>query len=145
MKAWRKIKRKIFNTYKFSNHDSDKFILLLRKCVYPYEYMDDWEKFIEALSPEKEDFYGHLNEEDIIDAGYAHPKKVCKDFEIIFFWKILCFVCSKWYVIVSWCIWNFRKMCLQIYELDPAKFVWAPGLAWQSRFKKDKSKIRSFN
>ena len=26
---------------------------------------------------------------------------------------------------------NFRKMCLEIYELDPAKFISAPGLAWQ--------------
>ena len=34
-------------TYKFSNHDINKFILLLQKGVYPYEYMDDWENFNE--------------------------------------------------------------------------------------------------
>ena len=39
---------KIKNTFKFSNNDINKFILLLRKCVYPYEYMDDWEKFNET-------------------------------------------------------------------------------------------------
>ena len=33
------------NVYKFSNYNINKFILLLQKNVYPYEYMDDWEKF----------------------------------------------------------------------------------------------------
>ena len=76
------LKEKIFNTYKFSNNDNHKFILLLRKSVYPYEYMDDWEKFNEASLPEKEHFYSHLNMEDITDADYAHAKRVCNDFEI---------------------------------------------------------------
>ena len=32
---------------------------------------------------------------------------------------------------------NFRNICLKIYELDPAKFLSAPGLAWQATFKKN--------
>ena len=75
------LKEIFFNTYKFSNHDKNKFILLLRKGVYPYEYMDDWEKFNQMLLPKKEFFYSHLNMEDITDADYAHAKRVCKDFE----------------------------------------------------------------
>ena len=56
----------MFNTYKLSNHDNNKFVLLLREDVYPYEYMDDWEKFNETSLPEKEHFYSHLIMEDII-------------------------------------------------------------------------------
>ena len=78
-----KLKERYFNTYKISDHDNNKFILLLRKVVYFYEYMDDWEKFNETLLPEKEDFYSHLNMEDI-NADYAHAKRVSKDFEIKF-------------------------------------------------------------
>ena len=74
--------KKQFNTCKFSNHDNDKFILLLRKGVYPYQHMDGWENFNKASLPEKEDFYSHLNMEDITDADYAHAKRVCKDFVI---------------------------------------------------------------
>ena len=44
--------------------------------------MDDWEKFNKTSLPEKEDFYSHLNMENITDADYAHAKKVFKGFEI---------------------------------------------------------------
>ena len=47
--------KKFKNTYSFCNSDLNKFISLLRKGVYPYEYMDSWEKFNETL-PSKEDF-----------------------------------------------------------------------------------------
>ena len=43
-----KIKGQFFSTYKFSNHDNNKFISLLQKGAYPYEHMDDWEKFNET-------------------------------------------------------------------------------------------------
>ena len=44
--------------------------------------MDDWEKFNETLSPEKQYFCSHSNIEDITDADYAQAKRICKDFEI---------------------------------------------------------------
>ena len=88
---------RFFNKYTFSNHDSNKFILLLKKCFCPYEYMDDWEKISETSLPEREDFYSHLNMEDITDADYVHTKRVCKNCEknnsIIIFSRILWFVC----------------------------------------------------
>ena len=74
-----KLKEQFFNTYKFSNCNNNKFILLLQKCIYPYEYMDDWEKFNERSLLEKEHFYCHL---DITDADQMYAKRVCKDFEI---------------------------------------------------------------
>ena len=55
---------------------------MLRKYIYSYEYIDEWEKFNETSLPEKEDFHRYLNMEDIIDADYAHVKIVCKAFEI---------------------------------------------------------------
>ena len=75
-----KLKKQFFNTYKFSNHDNNKFILLLRKGVYPYEYMDNWKKFNETSLFEKEDLYSHLNMEDVTAVDYTHAK-VCKGFD----------------------------------------------------------------
>ena len=63
------------NTFKFSNNDINKFIFLSRKGVYPYEYMDDWEKFNETTLPEKEKFYSNSNMEEITDGYYMHGKK----------------------------------------------------------------------
>ena len=48
---------------------------MLQKEVYPYECMDDWEKINETLLPEKEDFYSHLDMEDLHDVDYTHTKK----------------------------------------------------------------------
>ena len=53
-------KKKLKNTFKFSNNDIHKFILLLRKDVYPYEYIDAWEKLKETTLPKKEEFYSNL-------------------------------------------------------------------------------------
>ena len=100
-----KIKGPIF--YKFSNHDKNKFILLLRKGVYPNEYMNDCGKFNETSIPEKKkDVYSHLNVEDITAKDYAHVKRICKDFEIKKSRRISWFVCSKKYIIVGWYIWQ---------------------------------------
>ena len=50
--------------------------MLLRKGVYPYEYVDNWEIFNETLLPPKKAIYSELNLEDISDKGYLHAQKV---------------------------------------------------------------------
>ena len=52
---------------------------MLRKSVYPYECMDEWEKSNEYSLSEKEEFYSTLN---MKDTDYIQGKRVCKDFEI---------------------------------------------------------------
>ena len=59
----------------------------MREDVHLYEKMHDWEKFNEISLPKKEDFYSHLNVEDITDADYAQAKEVSKDFEIKKNWE----------------------------------------------------------
>ena len=62
--------------YLFCNGDLNKFVLLLRKGVYPYEYMDSWERFNETSLPDKKYFYSELNLEHIIDKNYSHAQKI---------------------------------------------------------------------
>ena len=70
-----KLKEGFFNIYKFSNPINNKFILFLRKVVYPYDYVKDWKKFNEKLLPEKEDFYSHLNMVEILLMQTTHTQK----------------------------------------------------------------------
>ena len=70
------------NIYKLSNQNNNKFALLLQKVAYPYKYMDNWEKFNETPLLEKKVFQILLKMQDITDADYTHPKRVCKNFEI---------------------------------------------------------------
>ena len=68
--------KRFANTYEFCNEDTNKFVLLIRKGVYPYEYMDSWERFDETSLPDKEAFYSSLNMENITDIDYRHANKV---------------------------------------------------------------------
>ena len=54
--------------------------LLLQKGVYPYDYMDSWERFEETKLPPKSKFYSKLNESDISDEDYEHGQKVWETF-----------------------------------------------------------------
>ena len=85
--------------------------------------MGDWEKFSEVSLPKKEHFYSHLYMEDITDADYAHAKKNCKDFKIKYLGEYHNFYVQSDTLLLTDLFGNFRNMCLEIYELDPAKFL----------------------
>ena len=57
--------KRFANTHEFCDGDINKFILLLRKGVYPYKYIDNWKRFNETSLPDKEDFYSHLKIEKL--------------------------------------------------------------------------------
>ena len=133
-----KLKQRFFNTYKFSNDGNNKFILLLQKGIYPYDYIDNWEKLNETSVSEKEDFCSHLNMEYIADADYAHPTRVCKDFEIKHLGEYHDLYVQSDTLLLDDVFENFRNICLKIYKLDPAKKFSAPELAWQVALKEPK-------
>ena len=129
------------NIYEFCNGDLNKFILLLRKGVYSYEYMDNWERFDETSLPDKESFYSSLNMENIDDIDYRHGKNVFKNFKLKNLGE-----CHDLYVqsdtlLLADVFENFRNMCIKVCELDPAHFLSLPGLAWQACLKKTNVKL----
>ena len=108
--------------YKFCNGDLDKFFLLLRKGIYPYQYMDSWETFDGNIIPPNEAFYSELNLGGISDAVYEHVKKVWESFEIksLGEYHDLYVQCDT--LLLADIFENFRDKCIQINELDSAHF-----------------------
>ena len=123
-------------TYKFCNKDLNKFELLLRKGVYPHEYMDSWERFNETSLQDKESFYSELNKEDITDEECAHAQKVWKIFKIKNLGEYHDLYVQSDTLLLSDVFENFRDKSLDIYQLDPIHFLSAPGLVWQACLKK---------
>ena len=103
--------------------------MLPRKAVYAYDYMNDWERFNEIALPEKEKLYSNLNMEDITDVDYACAKKIYKNPEMKILGEYHDLYLRSDVLLVADVFEDFRKMCLETFELGPAKFISAPVLA----------------
>lgn len=120
---------------KYYNLDNSKFNLLLRKGVYPYEYMDSFDKFNDTDLPDIEKFYSKLNFDQLSEDDYKHAKEVWNEFEIenmgdyhnLYLMLDTCLLADVFQV--------FRKMSLKEYKLDPCHFYSAAGLAWSAALK----------
>ena len=109
---------------------------MLRKGVYPYEYMDNWERFNETSLPGKESFYSNFNMEGIDDIDYRHGNNVFNKFKLNNLGDYHDLYVQSDTLLLADVFENFRDMCLKEYELDPAHFLSLPGLAWQACLKK---------
>ena len=132
----KKLIERFASTYKFCNNDLNKFVMLLRKGVYPYEYMDGWDKFNETSIPNKESFYRNLTMENITETDYIHANNVFKTFKLNNLGDYHDLYVQSDTLLLANIFQNFRKACIKTYELDPAHFISLPGLAWRACLKK---------
>ena len=116
-------------------YSGDKFNLLARKGVYPYEYMGSLEKLKETKLPPKEAFYSRLNDGGISDEDYAHAQKVWRTFKMEYFKDYHKLYNKVDVLLLADVFENFRNIRLENYELDPAHYYTAPGLAWDAVLK----------
>ena len=137
----KKLIKRFANTYNFCDNDLNKFVLLLRKGVYPYEYMDNWERFDEISLPDKKSFYSSLNMENIDDIDYRHGNNMFKKFKLKNLGEYHDLYVQSDTLLLTYVFENFRNMCIRVYELDPAHFLSLPGLAWQACLKKTNVKL----
>ena len=132
------------STFKLCKGNLKKFLLLLRKGVYPYEYMDSMDKFNETELPSIDKFYSKLQKKHISDKDYAHAKKVWN----VFGMKTLGDYHDLYVQVdtaqLSDVFESFRSTCLKVYNLDPAYFVSTPSLAFQAMLKVTKAEIETF-
>ena len=123
------------------NRFKDKTYLLLRKGVYPYDYMDKPERMEETRLPNKEEFYSILNGTHISDEDYEHAQKVWKAFGMKTMRDYHDLYLESDVLLLADVFENFREVCMKNYELDPAWYYTSPGLSWDAMLKKTKVKL----
>ena len=123
------------------HYTGEKFNLLTRKGVYPYEYMDSLEKLKETKLPPKKAFYSRLNGEDISDEDYQHAIKVWETFEMKTLQDYHDLYNEADVLLLADVFENFRDICITNYKLDPAHYYTAPGLAWDAALKVTKVEL----
>ena len=111
-----------------------KLDLMARKGVYPYDYMDSFDKFNEKL-PTKEDFYSILNDENISNEDYKHAQTVWKAFKLKTMGEYHDLYLESDILLLADVFENFRRICLEYYKLDPCHYFTSPGLSWDAMLK----------
>jgi hypothetical protein len=118
-----------------SRYPNADFKLLLRKGVFPYEYLSSFDRFNDNELPPREAFFSTLRGEECVQADYDYAQLVWTSFGCRTFEDYLkLYLASDVYQLAD-VFQNFRSMCHTNYELDPAYFVSAPQFAWNSMFK----------
>ena len=110
--------------------------LLMRKGVYPYEYASSCARFDDKQLPPKEAFYSKLTDEGISDDDYKHAQEVWIEFDMKTFKDYHNLYNKSDVLLLADVFENFRDVCMKNYQLDPAWYYTAPGLAWDSCLKK---------
>ncbi|XP_068738984.1 uncharacterized protein [Montipora capricornis] len=108
--------------------------LMSKKGVYPYDFMDSFEKFNEKLPP-KEEFYSILNDEHISGDQYKHAQNVWNTFDLKNMGEYHDLYLKSDILLLADVFENFRKTCLQYYKLDPCHYFTSPGLSWDAMLK----------
>ena len=122
----------IFTSEAFSG---EKLDLMKVKGLYPYDYMDSFQKFSQTELPKREDFYSLLTDEEISESEYAHAKKVWKTFKIKNMGQYHDLYLKSDVLLLADVFENFRKQYLDTFGLDPAHYVSLPSSSWDAMLK----------
>ena len=120
--------------------EGKEFDLMIRKGVYPYDYMDSFDKFNEKL-PSKEEFYSLLNDEHISDKDYEHAQNVWNTFYLNNMGDFHDLYLRSDVLLLTDVFENFRKIRLEYYKLDPCHYFTSPGLSWDAMLKMTNIKL----
>ena len=124
-----------------SMYKGEQLELLKRKGVYPYDYVDSLDKLAETQLPPKEAFYSRLSGDNISDEDYEHAQKVWEAFDCKILKDYHDLYLKSDVILLADVFETFRDLCMTNYELDPAWYYAAPGLAWDAALKVTKVEL----
>ena len=113
----------------FEDYSELQYDLLTRKGVYPYEYVNSWDRFNETQLPPIDAFYSNLNMSSISEEDYQHAHKVWEEFGICDPGDYHNLYLRTDVALLANVYKTFRDTYLKHYKLDPEHFYASPGLA----------------
>jgi len=133
--------RQVFKNTSNEFKKDDDFLFMISKGVYPYDYINNFDKLYETKLPHRKYFYSRLYNEHIKPKEYTRALKVFKHFNcktILEYHELY----LKADVLLLSDVWkNFKNVCLVNYKLDPAYYLTAPSLSWDAFLKVSKIKL----
>ena len=129
----------------FNNLSDEKLKLVIRKGVYPYDYMNSFDKYNEEILPPIEAFYSKLTNEGIKEDDYNHALNVWKQFNIKNMGEYNDLYLLTDVLLLADVFESFRNICHKHYQLDPANYITLPGLAWDACLKKSDIELDLFD
>lgn len=136
-------KKKILN-YEFAhreNYSVEKIKLLERKGVFPYDYVDSFEKLEETTLPQHADFFNEMNEENVSTDDYNFAHTVWNEFDIKTLDDYAELYLKTDILLLADVFQNFREKTYEIYELDPAHYLTLPSFSFDAMLKYTRAKI----
>ena len=125
----------------FEDYSELQYDLLTRKGVYPYEYVNSWDRFNETQLPPKDAFYSNLNMSSISKDDYQHAQRVWEEFGIHNLGDYHDLYLRTDVVLLANVYEAFRDTCLKHNKLDPVHFYTSPGLTWKACLKRTGIKL----
>ena len=114
---------------------------MLRKGVYPYDFMDDFDKFDLEKLPSRESFFSLLSNEGILESDYQQAHKVWKLFNMKNMGDYHDLYLKTDVLLLADVFESFRDTSLENYKLDPCHYYTAPGMAWDAALRLTKVEL----
>ena len=116
--------------------------LLIRKGVYPYDYVDSPQKLCETVLPPREAFFSQLSQLDITEQDYQHANQIWQVFQCNTLGDYHELYIKTDVLLLADVFENFRILCLQTYKLDPVHYFASPGLSWDAMLRHTKVNLQ---
>ena len=129
------------NLIGFEDYSESQYELLMRKGVYPYEYVSSMDRFEKTQLPAPEAFYSSLNMPNISDDDYQHTQLVWNQLRIRNLGDYHDLYLRTNVILPANVFEAFRDTCLEHYKLDQAHFYTSPGLAWKACLRKTRVRL----
>ena len=128
----------------FSHLSSQQLKLLLRKGVYPYEYMNSHDKFNEICLPMQDQFFSSLTQSHVSNEDYTHAINVWKTFQVKDMGEYHDIYLKCDVLHLADVFEHFRNQTLTNFQVDPSHYISTPQLAWDAMLKTTNVKLEIF-